>query len=81
MTESEIRWVVFLIIGFVAGVVGREGRLGTAGNIILGVLGALLGGHLLGWLGLPDYGLVAAVIAAGAGSTVLLAVARLIKER
>jgi uncharacterized membrane protein YeaQ/YmgE (transglycosylase-associated protein family) len=81
MTDTEIRWVLFLLIGFVAGVIGREGRLGTSGNVILGILGAALGGNILGWFGLADYGLVTSLVTAAAGSMVLLAAARLIKEK
>ena len=76
----EIRLVLFLLIGFVAGIIGREGRLGTGGNIIVGILGALVGGHILGWLGVTDDGLVSSLVMAGIGAIVLLSVVRLIKE-
>ena len=79
--EPEIRWVLFLLIGFLAGVIGREGRLGTGGNIIIGTVGALLGGHILGWLGLSDDGLVASLVTAAVGAIALLSAVRLIKER
>ncbi len=78
--STEISWVLFLLIGFVAGVIGREGRLGTGGNIVVGILGALLGGHILGWLGLTDQGLVSSLITAAVGAIALLSAVRLIKE-
>ncbi len=78
--ETDIRWVLILLIGFVAGVIGREGRLGTGGNIIVGILGAFLGGHILGWLGLIDDGLVTSLITAAVGAIVFLSAVRLIKE-
>lgn len=78
--STEVTWVLFLLIGFVAGVIGREGRLGTGGNIIVGILGALLGGHILDWLGLNDYGPVASLIMAAAGAIALLSAVRLIKD-
>jgi uncharacterized membrane protein YeaQ/YmgE (transglycosylase-associated protein family) len=64
----------------VAGVIAREGRLGTGGNIIAGILGALLGGRILDWLGLTDDGLVSTLITAAVGAIVLLSAVRLIKE-
>jgi len=79
--EPEIRWVLFLLIGFLAGVIGREGRLGTGGNIIIGTVGALLGGHVLGWLGLADDGLIRPLVTAAVGAIALLSAVRLIKER
>jgi uncharacterized membrane protein YeaQ/YmgE (transglycosylase-associated protein family) len=75
----EVSWVLFLLIGFVAGVIGRESRLGPGGNIIVGVLGALLGGNILAWLGLNDYGPLGNLIMAGVGAIVLLSAVRLIK--
>ena len=42
-----ITWIVVgLIAGFLAGKVMREGGYGLIGDIVVGVLGALIGGYL-----------------------------------
>lgn len=46
-----ISWIVVgLIAGFLAGKVMREGGYGLIGDIVVGVLGALIGGYLAGYL-------------------------------
>ncbi len=72
--------VIFLCIGAVAGwlagllVKGR--RKGVLVNMVIGVLGAVIGGFLFGLLGLSAHGLVGEVITATAGAVLLLFVAR-----
>ena len=47
-------WLMFLLIGAVSGwITGliMKGRgYGLFGNILIGIIGGLIGGHLLGWL-------------------------------
>src|ERR687883_1156322 len=48
---SIIAWIVLgLIAGWLAGMVMRGGGYGILGDIVLGVLGALIGGFLTGVL-------------------------------
>jgi uncharacterized membrane protein YeaQ/YmgE (transglycosylase-associated protein family) len=78
--------IYFLIIGaiagWLAGLIMRGGGFGLLGNIVVGIIGAVIGGHLLGWLnieiglGSPWGGLVTAVI----GAVVLLFIVGLIKR-
>jgi len=78
---SIIAWIVLgLIAGWLAGTIMRGGGYGIVGDIILGVLGAIVGGWLTGMLlgrdmvnGFNIETLIVAVI----GAIVLIAISRL----
>ncbi len=76
--------VFFLIIGGIAGWLAAKimrGRgLGVWANIAVGVLGALLGGTLLGQLGMRMEGLIGQLLTATLGAVLLLWVAKLINK-
>ncbi|MDX2437302.1 MAG: GlsB/YeaQ/YmgE family stress response membrane protein [Acidobacteriota bacterium] len=76
--------VVFLIIGaiagWLAGVVMKGGGFGLLGDIVVGIIGAFVGGWLFGVLGIFAGGFIGAVITAFVGACVLLFVIRLIKK-
>jgi len=74
----EIVW--FLLIGLVAGwfaslITKREGK-GIISYLIIGVIGALLGGCLFRLLHLVAYGLVGDLVTATVGAVILLFVLR-----
>lgn len=76
--------VYFLLIGLAAGWLAGQfmkGRgFGLIGNLIVGVIGALLGGFLFGLLGIPAPGLLGNLISATIGAVVLLALIGVIKK-
>jgi uncharacterized membrane protein YeaQ/YmgE (transglycosylase-associated protein family) len=76
--------VFFLIIGGIAGWLAakimRGQSLGLWANIGVGVLGALLGGTLLGQLGMRMEGLIGQLLTATVGAVLLLWVAKLINK-
>lgn len=77
--------VVILLVGLVAGflashVVAGHGY-GLIGDIVVGILGALLGYFLAGALGIAMTGLLAEIIVAFVGAVILLAVLRLVTRR
>jgi uncharacterized membrane protein YeaQ/YmgE (transglycosylase-associated protein family) len=79
-------WISYLIIGLLAGAIaGRlvQGRgFGLIGNIIVGVIGALVGGYLFSLFGLPaGQGFLGSLITATVGSVAFLLVLNLIKGR
>lgn len=78
----SILW--FLLIGvaagWLAGQIMRGGGFGLAGDLIVGVIGALLGGFLFSLLGLSAYGMLGQLVTATVGAIVLLFVLRLIKR-
>ena len=56
-------------------------RLGTiVGDVIVGVLGALIGGHVLAWLGIFTYGVLGSLAAAVLGAVILLSLIRVVKR-
>jgi len=70
-----IMWlIVGLIAGFLASRVMRGGGYGLIGDIVVGIIGAFIGGWLAGLLGLGAYGLIGSIIIAFIGACILLAV-------
>ena len=79
----EFVWFILigLIAGWLAGVLVRGGGFGVIGDIVVGMLGALLGGFLFRTLGLfPGGGLLSSILVATVGAVVLILVLRVIKR-
>jgi uncharacterized membrane protein YeaQ/YmgE (transglycosylase-associated protein family) len=79
----EILWFILigLAAGWLAGQFMKGGGFGIVGDIVLGVVGAVVGGFLFRQLGLSaGGGLVGALIVATVGAVVLLFVVRLVKH-
>lgn len=72
--------VIGLVAGWLAGHLMKGGGYGLIGDLVLGVVGAFIGGWLLGALGLGTDGLIGSLITATFGAVVLLFVVRLIKK-
>jgi uncharacterized membrane protein YeaQ/YmgE (transglycosylase-associated protein family) len=72
--------IVGLIAGWLAGVIMKGSGYGVVGDIILGILGALIGGHVLGWFGVFTYGLIGSLLSALVGAIILILVIRLLKR-
>lgn len=68
--------IIFLAIGAVAGWLAGlilKGRsYGLIGNIIIGVIGAILGGHIFDWLDMSTGGLGGSILTATVGAIALL---------
>lgn len=82
---SILVWlVVGLIAGWLAGVVMRGGGFGILGDIVVGILGALIGGFLASVLLGGDYvtGLnLPTILVSFLGAVVLIAILRMIPGR
>lgn len=78
----ELVWfiIVGLIAGFLAGKIMKGGGYGLLGDIVVGILGALLGGWLFGMLGIGAGGLLGSLVVATIGALILIALLRLIKR-
>ncbi len=72
--------IVGLIAGWLAGVIMKGSGYGIVGDIVIGIIGALIGGHVLGWLGIVAYGFVGSLITALVGAIILIFIIRLIKR-
>jgi uncharacterized membrane protein YeaQ/YmgE (transglycosylase-associated protein family) len=66
-----------LIAGWVAGTVTRGRGFGCIVDVILGLVGAVIGGWIFTKLGIPTWGFWGSLAAAIVGAVVLVAIARL----
>jgi uncharacterized membrane protein YeaQ/YmgE (transglycosylase-associated protein family) len=81
----EIGLILFILIGlaagWLAGQVVKGGGYGVLGDIIVGVIGALIGGFLFQRSGVfAGAGLLGSLIVATIGAIILLFVLRLLKK-
>ena len=78
----EIIWFILigLVAGWLAGQITKGSGFGIIGDIVLGVLGAFLGGLLFNLLQLPWGGLVGRLIVATIGAVLLIFIVRLIRR-
>ena len=71
-------WIIIgLIAGWLAGKMSRGRGFGCLADIILGLIGALLGGWIFTKMGILGGGFVYSLAAATVGAMVLVSVARL----
>jgi uncharacterized membrane protein YeaQ/YmgE (transglycosylase-associated protein family) len=68
------------VAGWLAGQIFRGGGFGLIGNIIVGVLGAVIGGWIAGAVGIFSGSLLGSLLIATGGAVVLLFVVSLIKK-
>lgn len=77
--------VWFILIGLAAGYLAAlimKGRsYGLAGNLIVGVIGAVVGGEVFGLLGIGSSNLIGALILATLGAMGLIAALRYMKDK
>ncbi len=77
MTHSLIGWILIgLIAGWLTGKITRGAGFGCIANVILGLIGALLGGWIFSALGLWGGGFIYSLAAATVGAVVLVSAAR-----
>ena len=69
-----------LVAGWLAGVLVKGGGFGILGDIVVGVLGAVIGGYLFGVVGIGGSGLLGQILVATVGAILLIFVLRLIRR-
>ena len=81
MTGNQLIWflLIGLIAGFLAGKIMRGSGFGVVGDLVVGVLGALLGAWLFSLLGITTWGILGSIIVALVGALVLLWLVRLLR--
>jgi uncharacterized membrane protein YeaQ/YmgE (transglycosylase-associated protein family) len=79
---TTIIWwlIVGLIAGFLASLVMRGGGYGIVGDIVVGLVGAFIGGFLASMLGLGVSGLVGTIVVAFIGACILILLLRLVSR-
>ncbi|HEY6110514.1 MAG TPA: GlsB/YeaQ/YmgE family stress response membrane protein [Gemmatimonadales bacterium] len=82
MTGTNLIW--FLVIGLAAGwlasKVMRGAGYGLIGDLVIGVVGAFLGGWIFGLLHISAGGLIGLLVTAFVGAIVLIWLLRLLKR-
>jgi uncharacterized membrane protein YeaQ/YmgE (transglycosylase-associated protein family) len=74
--QSLIAWVIIgLIAGWLAGKVSRGRGFGCIANILIGLVGAVLGGWIFMKLGILGGGMIYSIAAATVGAVILVAIA------
>ena len=78
----EILWflIIGLIAGWAAGEIVRGHGFGIVGNIVVGIIGALLGGYLFQMLNIGTYGLLGSLLTATVGAVLLLLIINSIRR-
>ena len=79
----ELLWFILIGVaaGWLAGQIMKGGGYGLVGDLILGVIGALLGGWLFGLADIAAAGLIGKLVVATIGAIVLILLLRLIKKK
>lgn len=81
MLSHLIWWaVVGLIAGWAAGQLMKGGGYGVVMDIVLGIVGAVIGGWLLGALGISAGGFIGTIVVAIIGAVFLIWITRLLKK-
>ena len=75
-------WVLFIggVIGWLAGIIVRGRGFGVIGDILVGIVGAMLGGWMARVLGIYTGSSLRVLLVALGGAVVLVGVTRLIKR-
>ena len=81
MYPSLLGWIVIgIIAGWLTGKLMRGAGYGVLMDLILGLVGAVIGGWIFGLLGILSYGFFGSLAAATVGAVVLVAIARLFRR-
>jgi uncharacterized membrane protein YeaQ/YmgE (transglycosylase-associated protein family) len=81
MITNLIWWVlVGLIAGWAAGKIMKGGGYGTVMDIVLGIVGAVVGGRLLGLFGIYAGGFIGTIVVAIIGAVFLIWISRMLKK-
>ena len=81
MIWNLLWWVIVgLIAGWAAGKIMQGGGYGAAMDIVLGIVGAVVGGWVMSLVGLQAGGLVGTIIVAIIGAVLLIWITRLLKK-
>jgi uncharacterized membrane protein YeaQ/YmgE (transglycosylase-associated protein family) len=72
--------LIGLIAGWLAGKIMKGGGYGLVGDLIVGVIGAVLGGFLFDLLGITTAGLLGSIITALVGAIVFIYLLRVLRR-
>ena len=73
--------IIGIVAGFVAGKLMRGGGFGLLVNLVVGIIGAVLGGWVFGLLGISTSGIIGSLVTATVGAIILLWIISLFQKR
>ena len=73
--------IIGVLVGFIAGKLMRGGGFGLFANLLVGVVGGVLGGWMFGLLGIATTGLLGSLITSTVGAIVLLWIVSLFNNK
>ena len=80
ITSLLIFLAIGAVAGWLAGILMKGRGFGLLANIVVGVIGAVIGGLVFGYLGLSANGMTGSLVTAFAGAVLLLFVVGLVKK-
>ena len=81
MIAGLVWWIVVgLVAGWAAGKIMKGSGYGAAVDIALGIVGAVVGGFLLGLLGIHGEGLIGTIVVAIIGAVFVVWLSRRLKK-
>ena len=81
MAHGIIWWIVVgLIAGWAAGRIMKGGGYGMIADILLGIVGGVVGGWIVSMLGFAAGGMIWTILIAILGAVILIWITRLIKK-
>jgi uncharacterized membrane protein YeaQ/YmgE (transglycosylase-associated protein family) len=72
--------IIGILAGFIAGKIVKGHGMGTLMDLLVGIVGSVLGGWIFTLLGLAAYGLIGQLVTATVGAVLLLLIVRAIKK-
>ena len=72
--------IIGLVAGWLAGVIMKERRLGLAGTLVVGIVGAIIGGYIFEFFGISTGGIIGSLISAIVGAIILLYIIQQIRK-
>jgi uncharacterized membrane protein YeaQ/YmgE (transglycosylase-associated protein family) len=79
ISNAFLAWILIgLLAGWLAGLISRGGGFGCLGDILIGLIGSVLGGWIFLKLGIGGGGFVYSLAAATVGAVLLVVIVRLL---
>lgn len=79
VSSSFVAWIVIgLLAGWIAGLLSRGAGFGCLGDILIGLIGSVLGGWIFSRLNILGGGFIFSLAAATVGAVILAVIARLL---
>ena len=72
--------VIGLIAGWLAGRILKERSMGLVGNLVVGVIGAVLGAYIFEFFGITSGGIIGTLVSAVIGAVILLYVIQTLRK-